>query len=80
MLKHIMVKSCAQQGLPLRGHRDNSREDYAGNVMAILKGFSDFHPFCKFVISILYTNPGFHRSLTGMKPDYNNKYKSLMFV
>ena len=44
VLKSIVqvVKLCAEQGLPLRGHRDNSTEEFMrdGNFMAIWKGFA----------------------------------------
>ena len=41
-----VVKLCAEQGLPLRGHRDNSTEEFTtdGNFMAILKGSVKIDP------------------------------------
>ena len=48
ILKRIVqvVKLCAEQGLPLRGHRDNSTEELTrdGNFMAILEGFAKIDP------------------------------------
>ena len=42
-----VVKLCAEQGLPLRGHRDSSTEEFTrdGNFMAILRGFAKINPF-----------------------------------
>ena len=49
VLKRIVqvVKLCEEQGLPLRGHRDNSTEEFTrdGNFMAILRGFAKINPF-----------------------------------
>ena len=41
-----VVKLCAEQDLPLRGHRDNSTEEFTrdSNFMAILKGFTKIDP------------------------------------
>ena len=41
-----VVKLCAEQGLPLRGHQDNSTEEFTrnGNFMAILNGFAKIDP------------------------------------
>ena len=48
VLKRIVqvVKPCAEQGLPLRTHRDNSTEELTryGNFMAILKDFAKIDP------------------------------------
>ena len=44
VLKRIVqvVKLCAEQGLPSRGHRENSTEEFTrdGNFMAILKSIA----------------------------------------
>ena len=41
-----VVKLCAEQALPLRGHRDNSTQEFTrdGNSMAILKGSAKIDP------------------------------------
>ena len=45
VLKRVIqaVRVCAKQGLPLRGHRDNSRDEFSrdGNFIAILKSFAE---------------------------------------
>ena len=66
-LKRIVqvVKICAEQGLPLGGHRDNSTEEFTTdcNFMAILKGFAKIDP-------VLYD----HLS-NGPKNDQMNSWK-----
>ena len=66
-LKRIVqvVKICAEQGLPLGGHRDNSTEEFTtdGNFMAILKSFAKIDP-------VLYD----HLS-NGPKNDQMNSWK-----
>ena len=45
VLKRVIqaVKVCAKQNLPLRGHRDNSTDEFSrgGNFISILKSFAD---------------------------------------